>query len=116
MSVLFTDTVTAFHQQNGAWTKTELRGVQWKAKTERTNDGGRSATKTVVSVTIPESVGVQGITEDGNTVLVLGTAPAITGTYTIGQLRKDKKTYCTVRSITDNTLRPKLKHWKVTAE
>jgi hypothetical protein len=109
---LFTDTVTAYRREGDRYVRRVLKDVQWRQKTERLNDNGRIALATVTSVTIPK--GIEIAVKPGD-VLVLGVGPAITDEYTIAQLRADKTTYCTVKAVADNTLRPKLKHWRVTA-
>lgn len=109
---LFSDTVTAYQKNGEQYTRHVLKGVQWRQKTERLNDNGKLAIATVTSVTIPE--GVKMAVKPGD-VLVLGVGPEITDEYTIARLRAENTTYCTVKAIADNTLRPRLKHWKVTA-
>lgn len=109
---LFSDTVTAYHKNGEQYTRHVLKGVQWRQKTERLNNNGKLALATVTSVTIPE--GVEMVVKPGD-VLVLGAGPEITDEYTIASLRAENTTYCTVKTIADNTLRPRLKHWKVTA-
>lgn len=109
---LFTDTVTVYRKNGEQYTRHVLEGVQWRQKIERLNDNGKLALAAVTSVTIPE--GVEMAVKPGD-VLVLGAGPEITDEHTIADLRADNDTYCTVKAITDNTLRPRLKHWKVTA-
>jgi hypothetical protein len=109
---LFADTVTVYSKNGEQYIRHVLRGVQWRQKTERLNDNGRIALATVTSVTIPK--GIEMAVKPGD-VLVLGVGPAITDEYTIAQLRADNTTYCTVKAVADNTLRPRLKHWRVTA-
>ncbi len=109
---LFSDTVTVYHREGDLFTRYVLCGVQWRQKTERLNDNGRLSTVTVTSVTVPEDV---SMTVRAGDVLVLGEAAELTQEYGIAQMKKDYPTYCTVKSITDNTRRSRLKHWKVTA-
>lgn len=109
---LFSDTVTVYRKNGEQYDRHVLEGVQWQQKTERMNDGGKLALAAMTSVTIPESAGMAVKPGD---VLVLGTGPEITGEYTIARLRAEDETYCTVRTVADNTLRPRLKHWKVMA-
>ena len=112
MRPLFSDTVTVYHREGDAFVRYVLHGVQWRQKVERLNDNGRLSMVTVTGVTIPESVEtVVGVGD----VLILGEAAELTQEYTIAQLKKDYPTYCTVKSITDNTHRGRLKHRKVTA-
>lgn len=109
---LFSDTVTAYRKNGEQYTRRVLNGVQWRQKIERLNDNGTLALATVASVTIPE--GADMAVKPGD-VLVLGVGPELTDEYTIARLRADNDTYCTVRAVADNTRRPRLKHWKVTA-
>jgi hypothetical protein len=48
-------------------------------------------------------------------VLVHGSGPQLTGAYTIADLRRESPSYCTVQAVADNTLRPRLKHWRIEA-
>lgn len=112
MNPLFTDTVTLYRRDGEQYARHVLRGVQWRQKIERLNDGGKLALVAVTSVTIPDDVEMEVRPGD---VLILGIGPALTGEYTIARLRADHETYCTVRAVTDNRLRPRLKHRKVTA-
>lgn len=112
MSVLFGDTVTLYH--NGS--KTVLVGVQWHQKIVRTVDGtGRNTAETVTTVTLPTNQGFADVSAVKGDVLVLGTGPDITALYTLADLRREWPTYCTVRAVTDNTLRPRLKHRRIEA-
>lgn len=112
MSALFTDTATVYRKNGEQYTRHVLNGVQWRQKTERLNDNGKLALAQVTSVTFPE--GVEMAVKPGD-VLVLGVGPEITGEYTIARLKADHETYCTVKTVADNTPRPRLKHRKVTA-
>lgn len=109
---LFTDTVTVYRKDGEQYSRHIMSGVQWRQKTERLNDNGKIALATVTSVTIPD--GVKTPVKPGD-VLVLGTGPEITGEYSIARLKAENETYCTVKGVADNTRRPRLKHWKVTA-
>lgn len=109
---LFADTVTVYRKNGDQYTRHVLKGVQWRQKIERLNDNGKIAIATVTSVTIPD--GVEMAVKPGD-VLVLGVGPELTDEYTIARLRADNTTYCTVKAVADNTRRPRLKHWKVTA-
>ncbi len=109
---LFSDTATVYRKNGEQYTRHVLKGVQWRQKTERLNDNGKLSIATVTSVTIPE--GVEMAVKPGD-VLVLGIGPEITDKYTIAHLRAEDTTYCTVKSIADNTPRSRLKHWKVKA-
>lgn len=109
---LFGDTVTVYHRTGDVFMRHVLQGVQWRQKVERINDNGKLSLVTVTSITVPEYVkAVIGVGD----VLVLGVAAELTQEYTIARLKKDCPTYCTVRSVADNTHRARLRHWKVTA-
>lgn len=109
---LFSDTVTVYRRDGDRYVRRVLNGVQWRQKTERLNDGGKLAIATATSVTIPQEIDADIVPGD---VMVLGTGPDITAEYSIARLRADHTTYCTVKTVADNTLRPRLKHRKVAA-
>lgn len=117
---LFGDTITLYKKQDESYTRHVIEGVQWRQKAERygfqRGTAGVFDMKTVTSVTIPagnmQNVPVHPSEGD---VLILGMGPELTSLYTIADLKRDHASYCTVRAIADNTMRPKLKHWKVTA-
>lgn len=117
MHPLFGDTVTLYQPNGIAWTRTILQGVQWRQRVERTASAdGVLHVQTVTSVTIPpEQYPAGGISAAGQDVMVPGTGPQITGAYTLADLKRAYPGYCTVRAVRDNTMRPGLKHWKVTA-
>lgn len=117
---LFSDTVTLYHKDNDQYTRFVIKGVQWRQKTERfafqRGQAGIYDLKTVTTVTIPVSAcDPLKITPNEGDVLVLGVGPNLSDSYTIATLKSDFASYCTVRSIADNTVRPRLKHWKVGA-
>ena len=109
---LFTDTVTVYRKEGERYIRHVLAGVQWRQKTERLNDNGKLSLVTVTSVTIP---GEGAAPVKPGDVLILGKGPEITEAYTIARLKAENETYCTVKGVADNTRRPRLKHWKVTA-
>lgn len=109
---LFTDTVTAYRKDGEQYTRHVLQGVQWRQKTERLNDNGKLSLVTVTSVTIP---GEGAVPVKPGDVLVLGEGPELTEAYTVARLKAENDTYCTAKGVADNTRRPQLKHWKVTA-
>ena len=116
----FADTVTLYHKENDQYTRYVLSGVQWRQKAERfayqRGEAGVFEIKTVTTVTIPHNIqNAAKISISEGDVLVLGTAPALTADFGIAKLRKKYATYCTVRAVADNTLRPRLRHWKVYA-
>ena len=117
---LFGDTVTLYHKEDDRYTRFVLRGVQWKQKIERfASQKGTAATfdiKTVTSMTVPVAVAdAAKISVCEGDVLVLGDGPELSDAFTIADLKKSQPTYCTVRAVVDNTLRPRLRHWKVMA-
>lgn len=112
MNPLFTDTVTLYRRNGEQYVRCVLRGVQWRQKVERANDDGKLSMVSVTSVTIPDGISEQIRPGD---VLVLGVWPGIGEGYGIARLRAECETYCTVRTVTDNRLRPHLKHRRVTA-
>ena len=111
---LFGDTATLYHHTGGdIWQRTVLDGVQWRQKTERAVDAeGRLRIQTVTSITIPAEITVE-ISTAGLDVFVPGVGPELTEAYTLADLKRDCEGYCTVRAVTDNTRRPRLKHRKV---
>lgn len=118
---LFNDVVTLYHKENDSYTRYTLSGVQWRQKVERiAHQRGNASVfdlKTVTSVTIPyDTPNANAISVSEGDVLVLGEAPDLSESFTIADLKKTYPSYCTVRAIADNTLRPRLRHWKVMAE
>lgn len=117
---LFNDVVTLYHKENDQYTRYVLSGVQWQQKAERfayqRGNAGVFDIKTATTVTIP--YGVQHAEKVGfseGDVMILGKGPQITKNFSIADLKKSHASYCTVRAIADNTLHPRLKHWKVYA-
>lgn len=127
-SVLFTDTVTLFNHYKGQWFKTVLPAVQWKDKVTKTVDtSGRIVATPEVSLTVPERAGYiepKAFTGTGFTfgtgnldVIVLRKIDEeITADFTITSLRKKYDHVATIYAVSDNTLRPQMKHWKVMAK
>ena len=136
MGPLFTDTVTAYHRTREGradiWTRRELRGVQWRQKTVRTalaNEAGKIlyAAETTVTIPAPAAPGRQAI-QKGKRVLVYGVgatllapgdvlvfgtcAAEISEEYTEDDLIRGHGAVI-VQSVADNTLRPRLRSWKV---
>lgn len=109
---LFTDIVTVYHKIGDRFARQVISGVQWRQKIERLNDNGKLSLVTVTSVTIP---GEGTAPVKPGDVLVLGEGPELTEALTIARLKAENETYCTVKGVADNTRRPQLKHWKVTA-
>jgi tRNA(Leu) C34 or U34 (ribose-2'-O)-methylase TrmL len=140
MSALFGDTITLYNHYKAArvdyWQRTVITGVQYRAKTEKTVDSAGLHIANSVSVTIPDSAdaGVRtylapvafaadtaktnhwSLDPAGNQdFIVFGAVTKdITTLYTIDALKAEYG-YVTVKAVSDNTLRPRLKQWKVTA-
>lgn len=117
---LFGDTITLYHKSADSYTRHVIYGVQWRQKVERfmyqRGQSGVFDIKTVTTVTIPAGVaGAEKISPAEGDVMVLGKGPQLTASYTIANLKADFPSYCTVRAVSDNTQRPRLKHWKVIA-
>lgn len=120
---LFTDTITLYRKSrvNGSevYMHYLVDGVQWRQRIVReAGADGHATMQTVTSVTIPDTE-LDRIEFPGpmqGDVLVLGKGPAITDAYTIADLRREHATYCTIRAIADNTLRPLLRHWRIEAQ
>ncbi|NLI20774.1 MAG: hypothetical protein GX418_04420 [Clostridiales bacterium] len=138
--VLFGDTVTLYNHyrenREDRWQRTVIRGVQHRAKTEKTVDASGLHLAQSVSVTIPVNADAGGRhylpphlfatsenraaywtldSEQNLDVIVNGEcAEELSVTYTLDHLRKERR-YATIKGVSDNTGRPRLKHWKVTA-
>jgi hypothetical protein len=140
-AVLFSDTVTLYNRyrigHDDRWQRTVLHGVQYRAKTEKTVDEGGLHLAQSVSVTIPVNADAGGRhylpphlfavsenraaywtldAEHNLDVIVNGECTKeLSGTYTLDHLRKEHR-YVTVKGVSDNTVRPRLKHWRVIAQ
>lgn len=141
-NALFGDTITLYNRFRGTdrqdhWQRTVLHGVQVREKIEKTvsTDGKLLVTKSV-SITIPVSADAGGRhylephafscseSRDGYwtldaarnlDVVVSGEcADELTEDYTLDDLSRDHG-YVTIMAVTDNTPRPRLKHWRVVA-
>lgn len=136
---MFNDTVTFYNygEDTESWKRTVIKGCQWSAETVKTvsADGKLNISK-VVNITIPieravmpekyvdyrlynaQTVrnGLFTINPTTNMdVAVLGECEAdITAEYTLSQLVREHVA-ATVSSVTDNTLRPRLRNIKVVA-
>lgn len=126
MSAIFTDTITVYNHYNAKWFATVLDGVQWTEKVEKVIDSdGIMQLTPYVTVTVPYRDGYvdhreyngKGFTFglDNLDVIVLGVCnKAITNTYSITDLQSEHRAV-TISAVSDNTLRQRLKHWKVIA-
>lgn len=113
MHPLFDDMITVYRKKSGEhYSRHVIVGVQYRQKTDRLNDNGKLSIVAVTSVTIP---GEGTAPVKPGDVLILGEGPELTESYTIARLKAENETYCTVKGVVDNTRRPQLKHWKVTA-
>ena len=112
MHPLFADTITVYRKDGERYARHVIVGVQWRQKTERLNDNGKLSLVTVTSVTIP---GEGTAPVKPGDVLILGAGPELIESLTVARLKAENETYCTVKGVADNTRRPQLKHWKVTA-
>lgn len=129
----FTDTVTLYNRYKDGrathWKRTVLRGVQWNQKAVRTADNSGSVIITTeTSVTVPGNMpghvspAVFAATENKSgawtlapdDMILFGENEAeITGNVTADDICALGAV--TIRSVKDNTLRPRLKTWKVVA-
>ena len=138
-NTLFSDTVTLYNHyrinRSDAWQRTVIRGVQVREKAEKSLDATGLHLASLVSVTIPVDADADGrhylppalfaasdhreqywsLDVSGSLdVLVIGECGAdLNSLYTLDQLQKEH-CYVTIKAITDNTIRPLLKHWRVT--
>jgi hypothetical protein len=112
MHPLFDDMITVYRKGGERYSRHVIVGVQCRQKIERLNDNGKLSLVTVTSVTIP---GEGTAPVKPGDVLVLGEGPELTEALTIARLKAENETYCTIKGVADNTRRPQLKHWKVTA-
>ena len=136
---MFNDTVTFYNYNEDTenWKRTVITGCQWSAETVKTvsTDGKLNISK-VVNITIPVDRAImpgkyvdyrlynaQAVKEGLFTinpttnadVVVLSECEAdITAEYTLSQLVREHVA-ATVSSVTDNTLRPRLRNIKVVA-
>ena len=104
-----------------------LEGVQWTEKTTKAVDSdGKIHVTPEVGITVPYRDGYvmpkeytgEGFTFglDNLDALVLGRcSEEITEEYTISDLKKEYGAV-TIYAVQDNTLRPLLKHWSVSAK
>lgn len=133
--MIFTDTITLYnhYKEDGhdKWQRTVLFGCHWRRKIIRTVDSAGKIIKTVeVSVTIPEREGYvcskdwliladkKGKwtidTEHNLDVLTLGECKSeLSETYTPNMMKKDRQDTIIAGSLSDNTNRDYLKHWRV---
>lgn len=128
---LFTDTITIYnHYRSGReelWKRTALPGVQIRQTVKsELSESAKATYLTETSITIPWSADTQYIPPEqfngegwtlnprnGQDLIILGLSTKEIGTdYSIDELIKDYHAV-TIKAATDNTKRPRLKHWKV---
>ena len=134
--MLFTDTITIYnhYKEDGLdkWQRTVLFGCQWRRKIIRTVDNAGKVLKSAeVSVTIPmregylpykewlnlaDKTGKWTIdTEHHLDMLTLGECECeLSETYTPNMLKRDRLDTIVAGTLSDNTNRDYLKHWRVT--
>lgn len=137
---LFTDTVTVYnhYRENRAdfWQRTVLRGVQWRQKVVQSSDSaGSIVLSTETSVTIPAGVDAGErayaapsdfqTAEDRSSFWTLNPASGddflLPGEHTeelTDSMTADELLALggvVIRAVRDNTIRPLLRTWKVTA-
>lgn len=110
-------TITLYHKQDDVYTRFVLNGVSWRQKVERTsNNNGRfditSSTVVIIPATLANATNIS--LREGD-VFVFGVGPNITKNFKISALKSENPTYCTIKSVSDNTTSPFLKHFKVVA-
>lgn len=133
--MLFNDEITLYNMYKvdgvETWKKTLIDGVQWKRHIEKTvsSDGKIIISKTV-SVTIPIRDGyvppvdwlkaadkskIWTLNPESNLdFMVLGSCDkVISVTYKPKDLKADVSDVITIKGVSDNTNRDRLKHWKV---
>lgn len=112
--MIFTDTITLYHHTDGTWERTIIRGVQWKEKVERViGSDGVLKLSDYVSITIPFSGERYDIDAKGNLdFIVYGISEE---DVSEDNFREVASRGVTVKSVSDNTRRDYLKHWKVVA-
>ena len=109
--MIFMDTVTWYHHEDGRWERTILEGVQWKAKREVTIDSnGSLQTVDYVSVTVPFRGEQYEFGADNLDLLVLGVCQEEVYEQTF---REIADMGVTIKSVSDNTTRDHLKHWRI---
>ena len=138
-NALFGDTITLYNHHKTArvdyWQRTVITGVQYRMKTEKTVAADGLHVVNSVSVTIPGDANAGTRTylspaafaastaktshwtldaaENQDLVVFGSVTKDISALYTIDALKAEYG-YTTIKAVSDNTLRPRLGHWKVT--
>ncbi len=140
-TVLFGDTITLYNRyrvnHEDRWQRSVIRGVQFRTKTDKTVDGSGLHLAESASLTIPVNADADGRhylpphlfatsenraaywtldAEHNLDVIVNGECTKeLSETYTLDHLSKEHR-YVTIKGVSDNTVRPRLKHWWVIAQ
>lgn len=111
--MIFTETITLYHHEDGYWTRTVIDGVQVKPRSERQIDTrGVLQIVSYVSVTIPYTGREYEFSLDDLDIIIPGECREEMNEDNFRELA-DRG--WTVKSVSDNTRRDHLKHWKVIA-
>lgn len=112
--MIFTDTVTWYHHEDGRWERVVLEGVQWKSKSEVTIDSnGSLQVVDYASITIPFTGEKYEFGTDNLDLMVLGVCQEEVYEQTF---REIADLGVTIKSVSDNTHRDHLKHWRIIAK
>ncbi len=114
---LFTDTVTVYQKQaSGDYLRTVLKGVQWRAQTEKSLSVDRLSTTRSYTLTVPPaligSIDFSSFTEE-DAVFFGEVTETISDDVRLSTLLKTYTPSAIIRSVADNTHRDHLKNWKV---
>lgn len=139
-SSLFGDTITLYNHYRVArvdyWQRTVISGVQYRTKTEKSVDSSGLHIANSVGVTIPVNADAGGrhylapaafaasaskssyftleAAQNLDFIVFGAVTKDISAQYTVDMLKAEYG-YTTIKAISDNTLRPRLKHWEVTS-
>lgn len=120
----FTDTITLYSlgSTNGDdlyWERFVIKGCQWREKTVRTTDSSGKVFKTKeISVTIPIKGNLKNevfFDTKGKDIIVLGECPITNVSNREFENIKKNYHFFTIRTFTDNSLRDRLRHWRLTS-
>lgn len=120
----FTDTITVYSlgsvvNDDHYWERYVIKGCQWREKIVRTTDSSGKVFKTKeISVTIPIKGDMKNrlfFSTAGKDIIVLGECPMINVSNREFENIKKNYYYFTIRMITDNSRRDRLKHWRFTS-
>jgi len=112
MQRMFGETLTAYRQEENGWAREVIGGVFLRREVQmRVLDGGMREFRPVLKATIP---GEESKVRIGD-VIAVGEGPQISNAAEMAELRETGECYAVVR-IQDNTMQPRLKHWRIEAE